>query len=128
MRRPTAGEPVKTVFAIVAWTLSLFGIEVGSQVRVDHIRSQGTDVLVSRVVARPTGTGFECVRSASGQCYYTVFADACAPVPARKGAHCDSKPVGHFALANGGRRQLATSSPMHVCVRTDAAVARPDCD
>lgn len=119
---------MKTVFAIIAWTLSLFGVEVGSQVRVDHVRSQGTDVLVSRVVARPTGTGFECVRSASGQCYYTVFADACTPATGGKNARCDRQPVDHFALANGGHRQFATLSPMHVCVRTDATVARPDCD
>ena len=119
---------MKTVFAIIAWTLSLFGIEVGSQVRVDHIRSQGTDVLTSRVVARPAGTGVECVRSASGHCYYTVFADACTPATAALGAHCERKAIGHFALANGGHRQLATLSPTAVCVRADATVARSDCD
>jgi hypothetical protein len=118
---------VKTVLAILVWTLSLFGIEVGSHIRVDHIRAQNTDVLTSRVVARPASTRVECVRSASGQCYYTVFPDACTPASASQGVRCN-QPIGHFALAKGERRQVATLANVRVCVRADAAVARPDCD
>jgi len=117
---------VKTVLAILVWTLSLFGIEVGTQVRVDHIRAEGSDVLTSRVVARPAGTRVECVRSASGQCYYTVFPDACTPASAH-GMRCN-QPIGHFALAKGERRQVATLANVRVCVRADATLARPDCD
>ena len=119
---------MKTVLAIVMWTLSLFGIELGSHVRIDHIRTNGTDVLVSRVEARSTGTRFECVRSASGRCYYTVYPRACAAASGREGARCDAQPVERFALANGDRRQLATLAGARVCVRADATLARPDCD
>ena len=113
---------MKTVLAILLWTLSLFGIELGSQVHVDRIRSNDTDVLYSRVVARPTGTRFECVRSASGQCYYTVFATACTS----DDAACDGTPIDRFALAKGASRQLVSLSPLRVCVSADAA--RPDCE
>ena len=95
---------MKTVLAILLWTLSLFGIEIGNQVHIDRIRSNDTDVLYSRVIARPTGTRFECVRSASGQCYYTVFASPCT---AHAGSKCDGRPIEHFALANGASRQMA---------------------
>ena len=118
---------MKTVLAIILWTLSLFGIEVGSHVRVDHILAQDTDVLTGRVVARPAATRVDCVRSASGQCYYTVFADACTPMPAAHDGRCD-QPIDHFALANGQRRKLTTLANVRVCVRADATVARPDCD
>jgi hypothetical protein len=116
---------VKTVLAIIVWTLSLFGIEVGSRVQVDHIRSNDTDVLVSRVVARPTGTRFECVRSASGQCYYTVRPSACIP---REGVKCDGTSVAQFALANGASRQMASLSKARICVSADATAARSDCN
>ena len=119
---------MKTVIAIVMWALSLFGIELGSHVRVDHIRANGNDVLVSRVEARPAGTRFECVRSASGRCYYTVYPRACTPTPGRDAATCDGKTVERFALANGGRRQLDMLAGAHVCVRADPMLARPDCD
>jgi hypothetical protein len=116
---------VKTVLAILLWTLSLFGIEIGSHVRVDRIRSNDTDVLVSRVVARPTGTRLECVRSASGQCYYTVMPPVCTP---HEGMACNGGPIARFALANGTSRQVASLSGVRVCVAADARAARADCD
>lgn len=116
---------MKTVIAIVMWTLSLFGVELGSQVRVDRIHADGADVLVSRVEARPTGTRVECVRSASGRCYYTVYPRACTPTT---GHACASSPVQRFALANGDGRQFDHLAGARVCVRADARMARPDCD
>ena len=116
---------MKTVLAIILWTLSLFGIEVGNQVHIDRIRSNDTDVLYSRVVARPTGTRFECVRSASGQCYYTVFAPTCTPTD---GAKCDDRPIDRFALAKGASRQMASLSKVRVCVSADAMETRADCE
>ena len=74
---------MKIFIAVIAYALSLFGIDVGSHIRTDRVQSNGADVLYSQVVSQPTGTRFECVRSASGQCYYTVFAQQCTTVPAR---------------------------------------------
>ena len=119
---------MKTVVAIVMWTLSLFGVELGSQVRVDRIHADGADVLVSRVEDRPTGTRIECVRSASGRCYYTVYPRACTPSPGRDAPPCDETSVERFALANGSRRQFDMLAGAHVCVRADPMRVRPDCD
>ena len=119
---------MKTVIAIVMWTLSLFGVELGSRVRIDTIRTNGSDVLVSRVEARPTGTRFECVRSASGRCYYTVYPRPCTPADGHDAAPCGAQPVERFALSNGGRRQLALLAGARVCVRADATRARAGCD
>jgi len=116
---------MKTVLAIVLYTLSLFGIELGHQVRIDHIQRDGSDVLYSKVVAQPTGTRFECLRSASGQCYYTVYARECT-APGH-GADC-AKSADRFALAKGDSRQLATLSTLRVCVSAEAGVAGADCE
>jgi hypothetical protein len=115
---------VKLFIAILAYALSLFGIDVGSHTRVDRVSSNGTDVLYSRVVAQPTGTRFECVRSASGACYYTVLASDCPA--ARTGPPCVSRPLQQFALARGESRQVAALPLSRLCVGTRATA--PGCD
>jgi hypothetical protein len=75
---------MKTAIALVLYVLSLCGIDVNNETRVDRVVSNGSDVLYSRVVARPNGTRFECLRSASGQCYYTVFPEPCAKTSGRQ--------------------------------------------
>jgi hypothetical protein len=124
-----------TLLAIVFYALSLFGIDVGSHTRVDRIRSNGSDVLYSTIVAQPTVTRFECVRSASGQCYYTLYPRACAstrtpaPAPAGRGDRdCLSRPVERFAVASGNRRQIAALRGLRVCVEAQAGNADPGCD
>ena len=120
---------MKTVLAILVYTLSLFGIDVGSHIRIDRVRSNGTDALYSRVVAQPTGTRFECVRSDSGQCFYTVFAGNCVgaqDAAPQSGVPCASS-AQRFAIANGDSRQLSAVSTAHMCVSTDATTVTPDC-
>ena len=114
---------MKTVLAIVLYTLSLFGIELGHQVRVDRIQRDGADVLWSKVVAQPTGTRFECLRSASGKCYYTVPARACAG-DARTA--CRPAPE-HLVVAMGESRQVPGQRGLGLCVGADARAAA-DCD
>jgi hypothetical protein len=120
MRRFLQVTPVKTCLAIVLYTLSLFGIDVGSHIRVDRVRSNDADVLYSKVVSEPTGTRFECVRSVSGQCYYTVFSGDCATGPQTddRPTACTSQPE-HFAIADGGSRKLAALPAMRMCVSAD---------
>ncbi len=121
---------MKTFLAIIMYSLSLFGIDIGSQIRTDRVRSNGTDVLYSKVVTRPTGTRFECLRSESGQCYYTVYPRECAPTSATS-THADdclSRPVERFALAKGGSRQIPALSGFRLCVSADAGSLGPDCD
>jgi len=118
---------VKTFLAIILYTLSLFGIDVGSKVRIDRIQDNGTDILYSEVVARSTGTRFECLRSASGQCYYTVFPKECTSATGRPPADCLSKPVQQFALADGDSRQMPSQPSMSMCVSADARTRGPGC-
>jgi hypothetical protein len=119
---------MKTAIALVLYVLSLCGIDVSNETRIDRIRSNGSDVLYSRVVARPNGTRFECLRSASGQCYYTVFPEPCAKTSGRPSVDCLSTPVERFALARGGSRRMPSLAPSSVCVSADAKVRGPGCD
>ena len=123
-----------TLLAIVFSALSLFGIDIGSQTRIDHIRSNGTDILYSKVVARPAVTRFECVRSASGQCYYTVYPRDCMPKAAATSAsasarsrHCQSRPIERVARAKGDSRQVTTLRGIGWCVSAAAGSAHADC-
>lgn len=123
-----------TLLAIVFYALSLFGIDLGSHTRIDRIRTNGTDILYSKVVAQPTATRFECVRSASGQCYYTVYPRDCMPKAGTGAAwasarsrHCQSRPIEQFALAKGGSRQIATLHGIGLCVSAEARSTSADC-
>ena len=119
---------MKTAIALVLYVLSLCGIDVSNETRIDRIVSNGTDVLYSRVVARPNGTRIECLRSASGQCYYTVFPKQCATASGRPPVDCLSKPVERFALAKGDSRRMPSLAPSSLCVSADAKVRGPGCD
>ena len=119
---------MKTFLAVIAYTLSLFGIDVGSHIRTDRVQSNGADVLYSKVVSQPTGTRFECVRSASGQCYYTVFPQHCTTVPGTGTVDCTAQPAEHFALARGDTRRMAALPTLRMCVSAVAAVASADCE
>lgn len=120
-----------TLLAVVFYALSLFGIDIGSHTRVDRIQSNGTDVLYSKVVAQPTVTRFECLRSASGQCYYTVYAPDCAAAPAAEATpkvKPDCAAVDRFALARGDARQMTARPGVRMCVSAEAHAATPDCN
>jgi hypothetical protein len=119
---------VKIFIAVIAYALSLFGIDVGSHVRTDRVQRNGTDVLYSQVVTRPTGTRFECVRSASGQCYYTVFPQPCRTMPGSGAVDCTAQPAERFALARGATRQVAALSTLRMCVSAEAGGAATDCE
>lgn len=119
---------MKTFLAVIAYALSLFGIDVGSHVRTDRVSSNGIDILYSKVVAQPTGTRFECLRSASGQCYYTVFPQQCTQVPGTTAVDCTPGAVEHFALARGDTRRTPPLPTLRMCVSAEADVAKRACD
>lgn len=114
---------MKTFIAIIAYALSLFGIDVGSHTRIDHVSSNGTDVLYSKIVSQQTSTRFECVRSASGHCYYTVYGGDCAAGVAKAASVCVPTAVAHFSLAGGESRQVAALPLSRLCVGMQAPVA-----
>ena len=118
-----------TLLAVVFYALSLFGIDIASHTRVDRIQSNGTDVLYSKVVAQPTVTRFECLRSTSGQCYYTVYEPDCAAAAtAATKAKQACAAVDRFALARGDARQMTARPGLRMCVSADAHGAASDCN
>ena len=126
---------MNTLIAIVCFVFSLFGVDLGSRTIVDRIHVDGADTLYSKVVAQPGITRFECVHSASGQCYYTVYPRACSstPVPASastglRARDCLSNPVERFALATGDSRRIPALPGSRLCVSAEARITESDCD
>lgn len=118
------------LIAIIYFVLSLYGCEVGGDTYVDRIRVDGVDALYSKVLAQPAVTRFECLRSVSGHCYYTVYAKDCASRPGARGKPgvCLSEPVEHFPLAKGGSREIPALPRFRLCVSTQDGAPGPDCD
>lgn len=126
---------MNAISALVYFVLSVFGFDLGSHVYVDRIRADGIDTLYSRVVVQPTVTRFECLRSASGQCYYTVLPPQCSPRPGatsgsvnKRTRDCLSEPIERFVLTKGGSRQIRTLPEFRLCVSAEAGSVGSDCD
>lgn len=123
------------LIAIVSFALSLYGCDVGGSTFVHRSSADGSDVLYSKVVAKPGLARFECLRSASGQCFYTLYSRDCATAPAPDGdpkqppvAACIPRPVQRFALASGQSRQVPALSAFRMCVSTEPEAAIPGCE
>ena len=124
---------MNTLIAIVCFVLSLAGVDVGSHTVVDRIRIDGADTLYSKVVARPDVTRFECVHSASGQCYYSVYPRQCtsrsaAVSAATRTQGCRSQPLERFVLATGDSRQIAALPGFRLCVSAEQDIAAAGCE
>ena len=107
--------------AIVAFALSLLGVQFGGTTWSNRITDDRGDALYSKAWAKDGRARFECLESSSGQCWYTVFREACD-----SGA-CADKPLARFALARGGEREITGLPGFRFCVARDAALPRPDC-
>lgn len=110
------------LIALIYFALSLFGFDTGGSTYVTRTTVDGADVLYSRATAGAGSTRFECVRSTSGQCHYTVYPRTCTT------DRCRSAPIERFALANGGSRQVSGLHGFHLCVSADGGVPGPDCE
>lgn len=118
------------LIAIFYFVLSLYGCDVGGSTFVDR-----SDTLYSRVVAQAGVARFECLRSSSGQCHYTVFPRGCtsasgaasAPGTARIDG-CRPEPLDRFAIAAGDSRQIPGLHRFRPCVSAADAMPGPDCD
>ena len=108
------------LMAWLAFALSLFGVDIGGSTFVTRTVVDGAEVLYSRATAEAGSARFECVRSASGQCHYTVYPRACGPD--------DCEPLKRFVLANGDSRQVAGLHRFQLCVSADDATPGSDCD
>lgn len=121
------------LIAILSFALSMYGCDVGGNTYVHRSSNEGGDVLYSKVVAKPGFARFECLRSASGQCHYTLYPRTCPPAaqtPSSSGNEtgCLAQPVKRFALASGHSRRIASLNRFRMCVSTDADAAIPGCE
>lgn len=126
------------LLALCYFVLSLYGCDVGGSTFVDR-----SDTLYSKVMAQSGIARFECLRSASGQCHYSVFPGECAAAHAaapgavdgsssgsndRRADRCPSDPVERFALTNGSSRLVPGLQHFHICVSSDDGAPGPDCE
>jgi len=112
--------------ALLYFVLSLFGCDVGKSTFVDRIVHDGAPALDSRTVVEAGVARFECLRSASGQCYYTLFPRECAASDA-KDARCLTTPIRRFAVADGDTRQIAGLRDFRLCVSERDGAAAAGC-
>lgn len=124
------------LIALIYFVLSLYGCDAGGGTYITRVRADGADTLYSKATAQSGVARFECLRSASGQCYYTVFPHDCASTPGRAAGsstgqrtdRCGSEPVERFAIASGDSRQIPGLQNFHLCVSTEDETPGPDCE
>ncbi|MDR0184399.1 hypothetical protein [Lysobacter arvi] len=112
--------------ALLYFVLSLFGCDVGRSTFVDRIVHDGASTLESRAVVEAGVARFECIRSASGQCHYTLFARDCSAANAKSGS-CVSTPIRRFVVADGDTRQIAGLRDFRLCVSDEDGAVAPGC-
>lgn len=100
--------------ALLYFMLSLFGVDAGRSTFVDRVVVDGAYALSSKATVEAGVARFECLRSASGHCYYTLFPRQC-PTSSATGA-CLAKPIERFVVANGDSRQLTGLNDFRLCV------------
>lgn len=102
--------------ALLYFLLSLFGVDVGRSTFVDRVSIDGVQSLYSKATVEAGVARFECLRSASGQCYYTVFPRDCAATSTTSRNACVSEPIKRFSVANGDSRQITGLHDFRLCV------------
>lgn len=102
--------------------LSLFGChDKVTSTSITRISDHGSDQLFSRTSVREEGASFECLRSASGRCYYQVFNESCDA-----NQHCERGDIRRFDVRAGqvqrrenlptGFQACVSNSPTGRCV------------
>ena len=117
---------MRNLIASVYFLLSLFGCDGGGTTLVTRATVDGTDTLYSETRVTADIARFECIRSASGRCHYTLFPRECASAPAQA-AKCAARPPEQFALAAGKHREVVGLSPFDLCVSHKAEALASDC-
>jgi hypothetical protein len=112
-----------TLLSILFFLLSLVGVDVGGTTYVTRTTSDGATTLESRAEVKSGVARFECVRSATGQCHYTVLPPECAgpsrlaPWPAHR---CPRDAMKRFAVDAGASHSVAGLARFRLCVQGDA--------
>lgn len=90
----------------------------------------GADVLHSVITESTPGVAkFECAKSTSGNCYYTVFTNDCrAAANDAAATTCTTRQIEVFSLAKGESKELAgLPSGFQHCVSQDTKPVAPGC-
>ena len=118
---------MRNLIASVYFLLSLFGCDGGGTTLVTRATVDGTDTLYSETRVTADIARFECIRSASGRCHYTLFPRECASAPAQAASKCVARATEQFTLAAGNHREVVGLSPFDLCVSHKAEALSPDC-
>lgn len=121
---------MRNLIAIAYFLLSLIGCNGGGTTFATHSSVNGEDVVYSKTRVQAGIVHFECVRSASGQCHYTLFPRTCTndPAPAAPPRACTAQPAEHFTVTAGDSRDVVgMSAPFDLCVRHDTRTVTADC-
>lgn len=121
---------MRNLIATLYFLLSLLGCDGGGTTLATRSTIDGEDVVFGKARIQAGIIRFECVRSASGQCHYTVFPRACTadPAPASPPPACASLPAERFMLAAGTSREVVgMSTTFDLCVSHDGRELTRDC-
>ncbi len=96
------------------------------QVLVVRARANGAWQVDARARIAGGIATFECLHSASRNCYFTLFDNGC--VAGRDSTtRCSAKVLEQFSLAVDTRRELQGLSEFRMCVSHRPGQVRPDC-
>jgi hypothetical protein len=121
---------MNTILAILYFVLSLVGLDAGTSTFVERSSRDGATILESHARVRAGITRFECVRSASGHCHFTIFPRECIAArlpPAWPAFRCPGVAVERFALASGASHEVAGLTGFHLCVSSRDEALGPEC-
>lgn len=108
--------------AIALFALSLYGCGPDARTRIDRARRGDADIVHSAATVHAGRTRFECLRSASGACHYTVRRPGCASSTAlRVLPRC--APLHASTVAERAARDVDGLQRFDVCVGNDARAA-----
>ena len=98
---------------LLSCLMALFGCqEKATSTSITRVSEQGVDLLFSRTSVGTGSASFECVRSASGRCYYEVFEEACDAA-----RHCVRAGLQRFDVRAGQlQRQQGLPAGFQSCV------------
>lgn len=118
------------LIALFYFVLSLYGCDIGGSTFVHRTQVGGPDTLYSSVPTQPGVARFVCLRSESGQCYYTLLPRDCTPASATgtRKARCKAQPIKRFVIAEGESRQVAELERFRLCVSAEDGSLGPDCE
>jgi hypothetical protein len=121
---------MRNLIAMLYFLVSLLGCDTGGTTIATRATIDGEDVVYGKARVQGDIVHFECVRSTSGQCHYTVFPRQCSldPAPASPPPACAPLPVERFTLKAGTSRDVVgMTASFDLCVSHDTRTLTIEC-